>query len=305
MSARDTVTFYLHPKLRKQAENGRHNFVSKIGEVLTGAGLEVAFDNDDDIARLKAHARPGRSMFLMQEPVNARGLTFRKTYTFPFWHIEKQAARWNWPVAQAQFDPVAQDPRKAANFYRFWRQRLFQEAPRETREDGYIYMPLQGHLLRRRSFQTCSPIEMITQTLTHDTKRQVVITLHPTESYSAAEQKALEELLDANDRLFLQDGEMALYLQNCDYVVTQNSSVGFFGYFFGKPLILFGKTDFHHIALNVSEFGVAAAFDAIDMHAPDYAAYLFWFLQQQSINAGRPEARNSIRQVLRGHDWPV
>ena len=48
MSARDTVTFYLHPKLRKQAEQGNHNFIAKIGEVLMDAGLEVAFDGDDD-----------------------------------------------------------------------------------------------------------------------------------------------------------------------------------------------------------------------------------------------------------------
>ena len=100
MSARDTVTFYLPPQLRKQAERGGHNFIKKVGEVLTGAGLTVAFDNDDDLARLRAMARPGRGLYLMDPPANARGLTFRKTYIYPFWHIEKQAARWDWPVAQ-------------------------------------------------------------------------------------------------------------------------------------------------------------------------------------------------------------
>ncbi len=38
MSARDTVTFYLPPQLRKQAERGNHNFIKKVGEVLTGCG---------------------------------------------------------------------------------------------------------------------------------------------------------------------------------------------------------------------------------------------------------------------------
>lgn len=305
MSARETVTFYLHPKLRRQSERGQHNFIGKLSDVLTAAGLSVAYDNDDDVARLRALTRSGRSLFLMDSPVNTRGLTFRKTYLYPFWHIEKQSERWDWPVAQAAFDADAHDTRKAANFHRFWRQRTFGESPREARKDGFVFVPLQGQLLRQRSFQTCSPVDMIKAVLAHDAKRQVVITLHPSENYSVAEQSAVEDLIDTHDRLFLQTGDTALYLQNCDYIVTQNSSMGFMGYFYNKPLILFGKVDFHHIALNVSNLGERGAFDAIENHTPDYAAYLFWFLQQRSINAGRPEVMQKTQETLRGHDWPV
>ena len=305
MSARETVTFYLHPQLRKQAERGNHNFINKVAEVLTEAGLEFAFDGDDDLARLRARTRPGYSMFLMDEPVNARGLTFRKTYVFPFWHIEKQAVRWEWPVAQEAFDPWAQDAQKSANFYRFWRQRLYAEGPKYARKDGFIYVPLQGKLLQKRSFQFCSPMDMIKTVLEQNPNRQVVVTLHPSETYTAAEQRALEELLVAHDQLFVRIGHMERHLQNCDYIVTQNSSVGFKGYFFGKPLILFGKADFHHIALNVQQIGVEAAFEQVDGHEPHYAAYLHWFLQRRAINAGRPESKTRIRNVLRNHGWPV
>ena len=305
MSARETVTFYLHPKLRRRAENGNHNFLTKISDVLTGAGLQVGYDSDDTAARLRARARPGRSLFLMQEPANARGLTFRKTYVYPFWHIEKQAARWDWPVAQEPYVALADDAPKAANFYRFWRQRLFDDETLEIRRDGFVYVPLQSQLLRKRSFQTCSPIEMIEAVLRHDTTRQVMVTLHPEETYSAEEQNALEALMVKHDRLFLQVGEMNRYLKTCDYVVTQNSRAGFMGYFFGKPLILFAKSDMHHIALNVEQMDQKLAFEAIENHKPDYAGYLHWFLQQRAINAGRPEAKTAIRDVLRGHDWPV
>lgn len=305
MSARQTVTFYLHPKMRRQAQHGNHNFVAKVSEVLTTAGLTVAFDNDDHLARLRARARSGYSMFLMDPPVNDRGLTFRKTYIFPFWHIEKQAERWDWPVAHEAFHPNAKDPRKSANFYRFWRERLFDNSPRDARRDGFVLIPLQGQLLRKRSFQTCSPIEMIETVLSKEGKRQIVLTLHPNEDYTPDEMQALDNLVAVNDRLFMRTGEMERYLQNCDYIVTQNSSVGFMGYFFGKPLILFAKTDFHHIALNISESGADHAFKAVGYHQPDYAAYVHWFLQQQAINAGRPEAKNKIRNVLRGHGWPV
>jgi len=146
---------------------------------------------------------------------------------------------------------------------------------------------------------------MIEAVLKHDTTRQVMVTLHPEETYSAEEQNALEALMVKHDRLFLQVGEMNRYLKTCDYVVTQNSSAGFMGYFFGKPLILFAKSDMHHIALNVEQMDQKLAFEAIENHKPDYAGYLHWFLQQRAINAGRPEAKTAIRDVLRGHDWPV
>ena len=95
MSITSKVTLYLHPKLRKQATEGNHNFIALIGKVLTDAGLTVAFDSDDTLARLRALARPGRGIFLMDPPANDRSLTLRQTYITPFWHIEKQAERWD------------------------------------------------------------------------------------------------------------------------------------------------------------------------------------------------------------------
>lgn len=305
MTGADTITFYLHPKLRKQAAAGRHNFIHKICEVVTASGLDIDFDADDDAARLRAAARPGYSMFLMQEPVTSHGLTFRSTYHYPFWHIEKHGRRWDWPVAQDRFDPAESDPRKAANFYRFWQKRLFDGATDRIRKDGFVFVPLQGQLTRKRSFQSCSPIDMLQAVLEHDRERYVLATLHPSETYSNEDRHALETLLDQHERLYVRSSGTERYLQCCDYIVTQNSGVGFDGYFFGKPLILFGKIDFHHIALNVHDLGVETAFASVGSHAPDYATYLYWFLQKRAINAGRPEALRRIRTVLQGHGWPV
>lgn len=302
MSAKNTVTFYLHPALRRQAENGNHNFLSLVGAVLADAGLQVAYDGDDDLARLRAKARPGYSLFLMQPPVNSRGLVFRKTYLYPFWHIEKQPERWAWPVALDRFDPAAVLAHKAANFFRYWRLRLFGDVAEQITRSGFVYVPLQGQLLRQRSFQSCSPLEMLETVLANDPTRRVIATLHPSETYHRAEQGALEALMAHHPRLEITMGDPAKCLQGCDYVVTQNSSVGFMGYFFEKPLILFGRADFHHIALSGDD---GQAFAQVMRHRPNYGAYLYWFLQLRAINAGRPEARKRIQTVLRGHGWPV
>jgi hypothetical protein len=40
----------------------------------------------------------------------------RKTYVYLFWYIEKQAARWDWPVAQEPFEVGVKDTQKAALF---------------------------------------------------------------------------------------------------------------------------------------------------------------------------------------------
>ncbi|SFR53765.1 Capsule polysaccharide biosynthesis protein [Yoonia tamlensis] len=302
MVSENTVTFYLNPKMRRQAERGEQNFVHQTSAVLTAAGFDIAFDTNDELGRLQAISRPGRSLFLMDDPVDARGLTLRKTYVGPFWHIEKQSERWKWPVAKVAFSSDAVNAAKAAAFYQRWRGKLFWGTPKHA---GFVFMPLQGRLLTRRSFQSCSPIEMIKTTLEHEPKREIIATLHPSETYQQAEIDALDKLTDRYDQFSVQSDGADTLLRDCDYVVTQNSSLGFHGYFLQKPLILFGKSDFHHIALNVHQMGAADAFAARVGHAPDYAAYLFWFLQKQAINAGRPETRSIIRNVFLRHGWPV
>lgn len=54
MNEENIVTFYLHDKLRQKAMAGQHNFIAKLNEVLTSAGLAVAYDDDSDAARLSA-----------------------------------------------------------------------------------------------------------------------------------------------------------------------------------------------------------------------------------------------------------
>jgi hypothetical protein len=146
---------------------------------------------------------------------------------------------------------------------------------------------------------------MIEHVLTHDQHRKVVAALHPKETYSTQEHHALQALAAKHSRLEVTIGEMEQHLAHCDYVVTQNSAAAFSGYFFGKNAVLFAQSDFHHIASNVSEVGVQAAFDQVEKMAPDFAGYLYWFWQQMSINAGRPQADDQIRDALRRGGWPV
>lgn len=304
MMSGQTVTFYLDDSLRSSAEAGTHNFIAKLSRVLVAAGLTVAFRPNSAAARLASALRPGYAMFHMDQPNHPRALTMRRVYHYPFWQIEPTTERWDWHVARTPFDPDSVDPVEAQRFLAFWRKRLFPDAAQPGKA-GFVYVPLQGRLTERRSFQSASPVEMLTATLRHDPARTVIAAFHPKENYSEPERRAIHDLAAAHPRLSLQTGGMDRLLPACDYVVTQNSSVAFNGLFFGKPIILFARSDFHHIAANVDALGEEQAFCLAQTMTPDHARYLWWFWQRMAINAGRPEAEDQIRAALRRAAWPV
>lgn len=305
MDEQRILTFYLHGSLRRRAEAGRHNFINKISSVVQESGFSVRFAGHGQELLTASVTRPGYSIFHMSDPFHERALTIRKVYEFPFWAIETTSKRWNWEVARRKFKKEHVHRDDADRFFKLWRGRQFGTAAAKAGKEGFVYVPLQGRLLQHRSFQSCSPLRMIEQVLEHDRIRPVVATLHPKEVYSVEEMAALGELERKYQRLTVQTGGMAGLLAGCDYVVTQNSSAAFFGYFFAKPAVLFGQIDFHHIAANVMDLGAPEAILRGPVLQPDYAGYIHWFWQQQSINAGLQIAESRIRERLQAAGWPV
>ncbi|EBA06378.1 hypothetical protein [Sagittula stellata] len=295
--------FYLYPALRARLLAGRLPFLSTLRDLLEARGWDVHLHDDSPEELAAARDRPGYALVRMIEPPNPRGLTFRRTYFAPFWHIERSAERWTWPVARAEFDPDTVNPQKAARFLRNMRARHFADA-RITRE-GMVLVPLQGRLQEHRSFQSMSPLAMLEAVLAHDPARRVHATLHPKERYSAAETDALDALQRRVPRLTVSLGGTAALLLACDYVATQNSSVAAAGYFLEKPAVLFGKIDFHHIAAKVHDLGAEAAIRQAPDMAPDFAAYLWWFFRDHAIDDSRPDAETRILEALRRGGWPV
>ena len=300
MSKAQTVHFYLEESLRKSAQAGEHNFINLIVDVLKEANLEPVFDH----LPIKGKPSEGLSLTHLAQPPNDNGLVFRRVYHYPFWRIEAVAQRWHWDVAQMAFDPAQADT-DAPRFYRYWQKRLFGDASQNARRDGYIYVPLQGKLDQQRVFQSCTPLEMIGHCLKHGGGRPVIAALHPSEKYSQIELAQLKALAATEPRLTIDTGNMVQHLQGCDFVVTQNSGVAFSGFFFGKPALLFGQIDFHHITTRADLGALGESFATVAEAAPPVAEYVWWFWQAQSINAGRPDAKEKIAARLRRFGWPV
>lgn len=299
MADRDTVCFYLEEPLRQSAAAGDHNFINLMVNVIKKANVRVDFRT----LPISGSPTSGLSLSHMVNPPNEQGLVFRRVYYYPFWQIDAVAQRWHWDVSRAGFDPATAAP-DAARFYRFWQKRLFGGAAANTTREGFVYVPLQGHVRRQRSFQSCSPVEMIEHVLAH-ANRKVVATLHPKETYGHADLTALEMLEKRHANLTIASGDMERYLKTCDYVVTQNSGVAFSGYFFGKAAMLFAPIDFHHIAVRADLDHLPDCFADVDTMTPDFARYIWWFWQDQSINAGRDDAETKIAARFRRFGWDV
>jgi len=291
------VALYLDPDLRRSAEAGEHNFIAHLMAALEDHGFGLRIMDEGTLGQ-----GPRVRGITHMRPPPAGGLCFRRVYHYPFWGLEPTAERWRWNVAKSTYSPELVTDPDATGFYQRWQKRLFGELPEQKEQQRFVYVPLQGRIREKRSFQSCTPVEMIRHILAADPKRQVIAALHPKEHYSEADGVTLEALERAHPRLQIVLGQMEPLLQACDYVVTMNSAAAFNGYFFGKPAILFGDVDFHHIALRAGPDDLSA-FERVMDHHPDYARYVYWFWQMNCINAGHLSVRDKIDAALRRAGW--
>lgn len=300
MSEQHHLNIYLHPPILHTVKNGKLGFINRMQRLLEDRGWQVEVHRSGDAARAQAPERPGYALYNMEKPTHSQALTFRLAYHYPFWRLEPIAERWRWPVARAAFDPEAIDPVAAADFAAKLRNRVLPGA--EPQCGDYILVPLQGRILEQRSFQVCSPLEMIAHAAS--TGRPTVVTLHPKETYNNADRAALDILLERFSNLSIKENTTQL-LRDCAYVATQNSGTAFDGYILGKPAVLFAQVDFHHIALNVADIGVTEALLRAESHRPDYARYLDWFLRRNSLDMMAKDADDQMLQAMRRGGWPV
>jgi hypothetical protein len=296
------VRFYLENGLRNSAAAGQHNFLAQVASVLSDSGFEVAYHPNTPAERLKASTRRGYGLCHMTPPTNDHCLTFRRVYHYPFWQIQASDKRWEWDVARTSFDP-AECPRKEADrFFDYWRKRIGGALLGDIEDGGFVYIPLQGRLSEQRSFQSCSPIEMVERTRLACPDKPIVVTLHPNETYSPEELAKLNSVAGIDPLMRVEIGGRDRLLPRASFIVTQTSSVAFDGMFFDKPAILFGKTDFHHVAIGAQD---PMAFHRVINHKPDYASYLWWIWQHMAINAGHDKAKARIRAKLLNAGWPL
>lgn len=300
---RQVVRFFLTKRSVDTARKGDHPFVNAIKRALNPKTHNILIRRDTPFNR-KQMGRGDFSLVHMSDPAGRHGLVFRKAYAPSFWHLETRSARWDWAIAKEAFVPEQVDDRKAEAFFDEWRARLLPEAQESAGEDGFIYMPLQGRLTQRRSFQTLSPIDMIKVTLAQ-TNLPIRATLHPSEEYSEDELAVLDELQRKNSRFELASLPMHKALTSCQYIVTENSGVAFQAILYEKPSVLFARIDFHHICASFTPSNPARAFEEMDQSARAYRKYLYWYWAQRCINLESDDHPQKLVARLSDLGWSI
>ena len=298
--ARDTrVSVYVTGEQRASVEAGERSILTRLRSAVGSAGWTFALEPESDGPQ--AATRDGYHILCNQDVPGPNCLNLRRSYFYPFWRIEDSNDRWNFQVAQRAFQPDVVPEREADHFCARWRKAFW---PKQKITDaGFVLIPLQGRLLRHRSFQTMSPVDMIRRTLAQTTL-PVVATLHPSETYEADEQSTLTEMAAREPRLTLSKEPSEQLLLRASLVVTENSGLALSGYFAGKPAVLFADIDFHHLGGSVRRDGVEGAFDRAGQDLA-YARYLFWFFRQNALNGGSDAVGDTILARLREHGWPI
>lgn len=293
MNRAKILNFYLtEPKRARVTAAG--GIYARIADAAKAAKWQVVVKDEDDPV-----GGDGYHLVYNRAVTEPHCLCLRRCHMDPFYRIENTNDRWDWQIAGQAFTP-RQAHSEEEGFRNRWRNKLF--GPVEILRQGHIFMPLQGKLLIQRHFQSAAPIEMIRQTLAADPTRNILASLHPREVYSDVERAALASF---GPRFQLTDQPSLQALASCDYVVTENSAMALTGFFAQKPAVLFARIDFHHIGASVEKLGVDAAFRAVQVESPPFAAYLHWYFKRNAITSWADDAVDQIRQRLRDHGWPM
>lgn len=298
-----SVVFLLTKNSLERARQGEHEFSNAVSAALKPLGYKVAHRRNTPHNRARLDAGD-LTLVHMSDPIGENGLVFRRAYAGPFWHLERRAERWKWDIARKPFSPESIDAKQAKTFFEHWCNHLLPEKKYEASQAPFVYMPLQGKLLKRRSFQRTSPMGMIKTTL-QQTDLQIKATLHPTEEYSEEEMSALRGVGRAHARFQLVELPMHDALSACTYVVTENSSAAFHAILYEKPSILFADVDFHHICEAFDPENSPSAFEKVSQPARPFRKYLFWYWAMNCIDISSPNAHGTFISRMTDKGWRV
>jgi hypothetical protein len=297
------VNFYISPNRIKAMNDGTgHPFFSRAQTAFESLGMRVRYIEDTDANRRDSIFLDAYAMFYFKDSFHDHALDVRHTPIGPFYRMEKEADRALYRLVDRPFAPDELPRQQANSFFKIWQRLLIPDTI--VAQSGAVLIPLQGKLLQRRSQQTMSPLEMLKATIKHDPSRPIWLKLHPKETYSDAEMRALAELCD--ERVKLIDIDLDTALKGCDYIVTQNSSVLLHGLFYRRPAIVFADCEYHHPFQSVRRgIPLDQAFARVTEDLPDFAKFAYWYLQLNCINTSREWAEEMIIAQCREFGWNI
>ncbi len=214
-------------------------------------------------------------------------------YLPPYFHLDVQGALAESSAGKAMYNSADVNAVRARSHFRSLQDRFV--VPRRSRygqkggvadiSEGCIAVFLQGDNPHRQGTAFCDNETLLRTVAQHAGDRKIVVKAHPMSKQLSDAQLVLK-LLQEGLPIEPSDANVHDILSQCAVTVSYNSAVAIEGFLHGKPAVLFGKSDFHHVVETVrkpAEFPEALT-AALGSHV-DYAKYLHWYFSQFSVSA--------------------
>lgn len=298
-----TLEIYLPWRALQRYKAGKHRFYNAMHDGFQDVGFDVKLIESTDANMEKSKSSNAFMVYHRNTPQTENTIEARPSYVGPFWAMNSSSIHTEKKAYLATFDSSEIAQKRADSFFANWAERVVDKDAPNLSERDYALVALQGKLLTRRSWQRVAPINMVAQLAEADPNRRIFVKLHPGEDYSDVELKAVQSL--KSEQVELVDGDLSPLLANCAYTASINSSVSFLGLFHRKPGILFGDMDSHHLFQKVGDNTVAECLQAVQDTELPFEKYVYWFLHEQMIHAGKNNAKDQILERCYALGWDM
>jgi len=308
------VIFHIPEHIRRNfSRRTKKHFYKRLWNDLTACGVGVRILNYEDRHYRRIDPGDGNLHFVNNGNLSHPNvLNTAIAYLDRFWQVDAQGVLCDSSISDQTFDPKRIDGAQSWAFFQTLR-RDYADArqsryhqPKDVAQitPGAIAVFLQGdsHLTDRA--RRWSTPQMIRSVAKGAGGRPIVVKPHPLK-VAPEDILAVHDLAASGVDISLSEANVHDILTHASATVSIGSACSFEGFLHKKPAILYGRSDFHHFAENITDLGdFAAAYDQAMTRKRGYSRYVYWFLHERCIwTLGRDFfAKVSDRMVAQGFD---
>lgn len=295
--AQARIVFHLPEAHLKDWRSSRHmrlfarieaELVPRGAEVLVRNQLEGPFQGGET----RAYADGDLHILNMGRARGPGVLNASVAYLPPFWHLDPAGMQAESSIGAKVFDAqrVRTMPAKAF-FARMQARYTAKRRSRREQESGVVRFPpgsisvfLQGATPELHGLAHMTGEAMLRAVVRGAGGRTVLVKPHPLAAYHDAD--VIDRALSDGLPITPTTANVTDMIAASVATVSMNSACALEGFLQGKPAILFGRSDFHHLAQTVrqpEDFPRALA-QVLAGPEPDYARFLFWYFARNCLN---------------------
>jgi len=288
------VFIHLPDHISTSGFRGPQGFYGRLRRAFEGVGDEVILCERED---LSGSALDADGFHFVHQGLVQRenALNTAHAYLNPYWYADPVGVYGFSSLYEAMFDPDDIADNWANGFHRRLHERLVRarvsrvEQPNRRMDlpTGAVAVFLQGPSMIVSRAQYMTELEMVRAVLENAGDRAILVKPHPLNPDPDLIAD-LKEMQQGWPNLQVVDANLHDILAVADLCCTISSSAALEAMIHQVPVVLFGRTDFHHCAVTVDRADqVGGAFEQALYTPWPFQKFLLWFLQIHQVNMGR------------------